>query len=237
MGGWQAVWWVGALYAAVVGLLYLLFIPASPGRIGAPTPSPAGGTVPGGGLSVVLRNRDLWLMSLVFCCFNIAFVGFLTWMPAFLNRVGGRSIEDASLVVSLIAMACIVSGPLSGWVSDRIGSRRLICIVPMILMAFLLPLTSCSGGPVFYLLALALGLTAGFVPTGVLASGPEVVGEERLSGMAIAVIQIGQNAGMLLGPFAFGWIVEATGSWQAAFWSLAPVCALGAAAAWAARVR
>jgi MFS family permease len=237
MGGWQAVWWAGAFYAAVVGLLYILFIPASPGRTGPPASSSAGRSVPRGGLSAVFRNRDLWLMSLVFCCFNIAFVGFLTWMPAYLNRVGGRSIEEASLVVSLIALACIVSGPLSGWVSDRIGSRRLICIVPMILMAFLLPLASRSGGPLLYLLALASGLTAGFVPTGVLASGPETVGEERLSGMAIAVIQIGQNAGMLLGPLGFGWLVQSTGSWEVAFWSLAPVSALGAAAAWAARVR
>jgi MFS family permease len=237
MGGWQAVWWVGVLYSVVVGLLYLLFIPDSPGKARAPTSSPAGGPVPGGGLSVVLRNRDLWLMSLVFCCFNIAFVGFLTWMPAFLHRAGGRSIEEASLVVSLVALASIVSGPLSGWVSDRIGSRRLICLGPMILMAFLLPLTARSGGPVLYLLALASGFTAGFVPTGVLASGPEAVGDERLSGMAIAVIQIGQNAGMLLGPLGFGWLVELTGSWPMAFWSLAIVSVVGAAAAWAARVR
>jgi MFS family permease len=56
------------------------------------------------------------------------------------------------------------------------------------------------------------------------------VGDERLGGMAMAVIQIGQNAGMLLGPFVLGWLVESIGGWQAAFLSLAPVSLLGAVA-------
>jgi len=48
----------------------------------------------------------------------------------------------------------------------------------------------------------------------------------------MAVIQIGQNAGMLLAPLASGWIIESGGSWQTAFWVLAPVSVLGAAAGW-----
>ena len=85
-------------------------------------------------------------------------------------------------------------------------------------------------------MGIALGFIAGFVPTGVFLAGIEVVGDERLGGMAMAIIQIGQNAGMLLGPLVLGWMIE-SGSWAIAFWTLAPVGALGAVASWMARVR
>jgi MFS family permease len=55
--------------------------------------------------------------------------------------------------------------------------------------------------------------------------------------MAMAVIQIGQNAGMLLGPAVFGWIIESNGGWNTAFWILAPVSILGALSGWLAKVR
>jgi MFS family permease len=55
--------------------------------------------------------------------------------------------------------------------------------------------------------------------------------------MAMAVIQVGQNSGMLLGPLVFGWMVESMGGWQIAFWSLTPVSAIGAIASWMAKMK
>ena len=103
-------------------------------------------------------------------------------------------------------------------------------------MAFLFPLSFGAGEGLFLLLAMAIGFLAGFVPTGVFSAGVEVVGDEQLAGMAMAVIQIGQNSGMLLGPLILGWVVESFG-WQTAFWSLAPVSVLGSICAWTARIR
>jgi hypothetical protein len=61
-------------------------------------------------------------------------------------------------------------------------------------------------------------------------------GDERLSGMAMAVIMIGQNAGMLLRPRHFWFLAEASG-WPAAFTSLGVMSALGLLAGWPAKVR
>ena len=44
--------------------------------------------------------------------------------------------------------------------------------------------------------------------------------------MATAVIMVGQNAGMLLGPIIFGTLAQAVG-WPAAIAGLAVRCALG----------
>ena len=134
-------------------------------------------------------------------------------------------------------MMTIVACPTAGWISDRIGSRKIICVIPLIVLAFLFPLSSSVSEDLFLVLVVAIGFISGFVPTGVFSAGVEVVGDERLGGMAMAVIQIGQNAGMLLGPLVFGRVVEFWGGWQTAFWILAPISILGAVSGWVARMK
>jgi MFS family permease len=82
-----------------------------------------------------------------------------------------------------------------------------------------------------------LGVICAFLPTAVFLAATELIRDERLGGLTMAVIQLGQNAGMLLGPFAFGMIVSETQSWYAAFWMLAPISAAGAAAAFFTKIR
>jgi MFS family permease len=231
---WQGVWWFGCLYAAVVGILYLVFVQSSPQ--GSQDPESVEERLRPEDIKRALRDRNLWFISILFCCFNYVFNAFVTWTPTFLNEVRGNSLATASLIVSLMTIFAIVSSPIAGWVSDRIGSRKLICVVPMLLMMLLLPFAFSLSAPLFRPYGIVLGLIAGFIPTGVFSAGVEILGDRRLSGMAIAVIMIGQNAGMLLGPFLFGAIVGSMGGWQTAFWMLAPVAALGAVAGWIARM-
>jgi len=234
---WPGVWWFGSLYTLCVGLLYYIFIPAVPAQ-GLPESHMASSPkLTGRDLKGVLANRNLWLISFLFGCFNFVFIAFVTWAPTFLHEVRGTSLAYASLLVSATTILALVSCPLAGWISDKLGSRRGICLIPMVLMAFLFPLSSSVPVEMFLLLAIALGFIGGFVPPGVFSAAVEVVGDERLSGMAMAVILIGQNAGMLLGPLLFGWMVGSLGGWQVAFGVLAPISALGALAAWLSKMR
>jgi MFS family permease len=234
--GWQGVWWFGFFCTIAVGIFFYLFIASNPGPHSDPGNSSSTKGLKGASFRTVLRNRDLWRISLLFGCFNFVFVGFITWAPTFLNQGRQVSMAHAALVVSLTSIMSMAAGPTAGWISDRIGSRKGICAIPPMLMAFLFPLSFSAGESLFFLLAIAIGFLAGFVPTGVFSAGVEVVGNEQLAGMAMAVIQIGQNCGMILGPLILGWVVESYG-WQTAFWSLAPVSVLGGISAWTARIR
>jgi MFS family permease len=235
--GWKGVWWFGVFYTLGVGLLFYLFVGSSPQT----SPDRAALSATRGStkqtLTGVLRNCDLWLISLVFCCFNFVYVAFITWAPTFLHQVRHATIARASLLVSVTSLLTIVAAPTAGWVSDRIGSRKVICTVPLLVMGFLFPLSSGVTENLFLVLAAGIGFAGGFVPTGVFTAGVEVVGDERMAGMAMAVIQIGQNSGMLLGPLVLGWAIQSGGGWQAAFWILAPVSILGAVAGWVARMK
>ena len=231
--GWRAVWQFGWCYTIVVGLLFYFLVKSRTGLSPDQDHSDSCRNLTLQSLGQVLRNRNLWLLSLLFCCFNFSVVTFITWGPTFLHSTRHASLIRASHIVSLTSMVSMVTAPLAGWILDKTGSRKLLCALPLLAMAFLYPANATASEHLFIALTIAIGFIGSFVPTGVFSGAVEIVGDERLAGMAMAVIQIGQNSGMLLGPLVFGWLVQSSG-WQVAFWALAPMGVLGAASGLAA---
>jgi MFS family permease len=224
--GWRGVWHFGWCYTIVIGLLFYFVVRTRTGVSWGQDHSEACKNLTIASMGRIMRNRNLWLLSLVFCCFNIVVVSFLTWGPTFLQRVHHASIVRASHIMSLTSITSMAAAQVSGFLLDRTGARKAICAMPLLVLAFLLPANGAVRESAFLVLAVAIGFVGGFVPTTVFSSAADVVGDERLAGMAMAVIQIGQNTGMLLGPLAFGLCIEYWG-WQAAFWALAPIGLIG----------
>jgi MFS family permease len=185
----------------------------------------------------VLRNRNIWLLAVAFGCFNLMFGALATYLPTFLNIVRGLTLARAALLAGITTFVTIFSCPAGGLVSDRLGSRRRLIALGLILAGVLLALCGAAKGAWYILVALLAGLFMGLVPTNIFASAVEAAGDGRRSGLAMAMIAAGQNAGLLLGPVVFGSLIESTGGWPAAFVSLAIVAMLGAAAGWLARTR
>jgi MFS family permease len=173
-----------------------------------------------------MRNRNLWLVSLLFCCYNFVFVSFLTWGPTFLQSVRHASIIRASHIIGVASIVNMLASPLAGFLLDKTGARKVMSALPLLVMAFLFPVSTMVSDNVFLALAAAVGFFGGSIPAGVFSSAADIVGDERLAGIAMAVIQIGQNAGMMLGPLIFGFVIESWG-WQVAFRALAPVGIFG----------
>lgn len=224
--GWRSVWWFGFVYSAIAGALYFLLV--------RPAPQTSGNeeALQSGDIGKVLANRNVWLIAVLFGCFNFVFLAFVTWAPTFLNEIRHKSLANASFLISLITILAIILSPIAGWISDRIGSRKLICVVPMFLLMLLFPLMPRVSDALLYPFFIAVGVMTGFIPTGVFSAGAEVLEDKRLSGMVMAVILTGQYAGMLLGPFVFGSVMGSSAGWSAAFWTLAPLSAVGAIAGW-----
>lgn len=228
--GWRSVWWLGAGMSLFVLLLYGSFMRA---------PVAAGEEV---GLDEdinllrALANRDIWLLALAFFSFNFVFMPLATFYPTFLAEVRGYSLSQASLIASLSIAVVLISAPLAGWVSDRIGSRRLVFTLPFLVVAVMMLFPFRVEGWQIYLFLSLLGFVAGAVPTATFAAAPEVMGTPRLAGLGLAVVMLGQNLGMFIAPFLFGEMVEAIGWTPAAVW-LVPVALLGGLAGWLVRVR
>ncbi len=233
LGGWRSLWWCGCFYTVLVGILFYFFVKPAPGQ--ESTTSPMG--LSRSEVRQVLQNRQLWLVSFLYCCLCFILLGFRTWAPTFLQQDKGMSAAYASFLMGLMSVFSILSCPMAGWVSDKTDSRKLICIVPMIAMTLMLPLSFYVSKKLILPLFIGLGLLSGPVPVGVVAATTEIIDDERLSGMAMGLVLVGLNIGMVLGPLVFGLIVASSGGWGAAFWSLAPVSAMGAAVAWIIKIK
>jgi MFS family permease len=234
--GWRAVWWFGAGYALVVTVLYLVFVRPAPAK--TTDVAEPGAAAPGHSVTSaqVLRNRTIWLLAAAFGAFCMAAVGLGTYMPTFLNAERGLPLAQAALISSIPTIVTIFSAPAGGALSDRIGSRKKPYLAGMAAAIILLPLTGALSGAWLIVLVVVSGLALGIVPTNIFAAAVEAAGDERQGGMAMAVIMVGQNAGMLLGPLVFGALAEGSG-WPAAFASLAVMSALGLLAGWRAKAR
>ncbi|MGQ0571414.1 MAG: hypothetical protein ACT4P5_18070, partial [Armatimonadota bacterium] len=64
----------------------------------------------------------------------------------------------------------------------------------------------------------------------------EVIRSPQMAGIGLAVVSLGMNLGMIIGPVLFGTLVATMGWATAGYWMI-PVCLAGFVAAWAVRVR
>lgn len=235
--GWQAVWWLGAGFALVSFSLYwlLMRLPPSPaGDQGYDREDPVDPAPPG--LGAALANRSIWLLALAFGCFNFVIITFATFFPTFLAEERAYALAQAAFIASLPTLTVLGSAPLAGWLSDRVGSRRLVLAIPFLVIAGMMALPFHLSGWALYVFMILLGLVAGAVPTATFAAAPEVMGRPHLAGIGLAVVSVGQNLGMMIGPVLFGLLVE-TMSWAAAGYWLIPVCLVGFVAGWMVKVR
>ena len=233
--GWQAVWWFGAVFALIAFVLYGTLLRMPPTLVETASGEERAAEMPPT-LGQAMANRHIWLLSLAFGSFNFIILALSTFLPTFLSVERGYNLVTASFVVSLIMMVTIGSCPLAGWISDRIGSRKLLIIVPFIIVTVLLLFPFSLTGWLIPAYMIVFGLVTGAIPTATFAAVPEVMGKPQLAGIGMAVVAFGQNLGMFLGPVVFGRSVEMIG-WVTAGYLLIPVAIIGLSAAWLVKIR
>lgn len=233
--GWRSVWWFGAGFAALAFVLVFFFMRMPPYMATAPgTSGPPPGEAPN--MKKALANRDIWLLGAMFGLFNMALIALSTYIPTFLSTVRGYTLASASFTASLPMIIVLVSAPLAGILSDKIGSRKALFTWPFIVVAIMMLFPFTITGAFIPLWMILLGIISGFIPTATFAAAPEIMRRPELAGMGMAVVTFGQNLGMFIGPVIFGALVESSG-WPTAGYCMIPVLLLGLVAGWLVRVR
>ena len=229
--GWQSVWWIGTGFAFVMMIFcgFLVVLPPAQKQADSQVQQ-----MPD--LRMALSNRNIWLIALEFACFNLALVSLGTYYPTFLSQVRGYSLGQAAFVSSIGTILILFSAPAAGWVSDRIGSRRLIFSFPFLAIAVLLIFPFRVTGWQIIAIMVVQGIIAGAIPTATFAAVVEVMRKPEWAGLGLAVVLIGQNFGQLLGPILFGEMVERFG-WEMAGYLLIPFCLIGFVGGWMVKVR
>jgi len=234
--GWQSVWWLGAIFSVLILMIYAIFMRLPPWMESAALRKTESDILSELKSAIkALNHKSIWLLGLVFACFTLTFMGLGTYMPTFLSEVRGYSLSQAAYISSISTAVVLVSAPLAGWFSDRIGSRRLVFSIPFLGIAVMLLFPFKVVDWQIYAFMILLGFIAGSVPTAVFAAAPEVMQKPELAGLGMAVLMFGQNLGMFIGPILFGILVESLG-WITAGYCLIPVCILGFLVGWKLKV-
>jgi MFS family permease len=85
-------------------------------------------------LGIVLRHRQTWLIALSGLGTSAPLLGFAgLWGVPFLETAYGLTRTHAATLTSLLFVGWGVGAPLFGWLSDRIGRRRLPLIAGLVL--------------------------------------------------------------------------------------------------------
>jgi MFS family permease len=244
--GWRSVWWAGAGFSALAFILFaILFrMPRNEEMYETPTPAPAAATQEESpSLLKGMANSNFWMISIAFGCYNLVVMALCFFLPAFLEVGRGYSLTfekgvlmNASFVTAFIMLASIFSGPAGGYISDRLGKRKIVVLISYILitLTFVMPFTVTGWMIPAYMII--FGIVGGPIAPVLLAAVPEVARKPQLIGIGMSVAALGQNIGMYVGPTLFSRIQEVQG-WAAAGYWMIPVCLIGIIATCRLKVR
>ncbi len=236
---WQAVWWAGSAISAIAFVLFaILFRMPKKGEI-QQLPAPL---VPDGtenksvSLTRAMANSSLWMIGISFGMYNLAVMAWNSFYPDFLATNRDYSLDDAGFTSSLLMMLSIFAAPLGGFISDRIGSRKKVILIPYIILTllFLFPFT-VTGWMIPGVMILA-GIMVGAIAPVILAAVPEIMKKPETVGVGMGVAAFCQNLGMYIGPALFGALLEITG-WASAGYLMIPLCVIGIIVTWTAKIR
>jgi MFS family permease len=240
--GWQAVWWAGAGFAALSFILFaVLFRMPKPEEMEAAPAPPSDEKPPS--LIKGMANVSFWMVAVAFGVYNLVVMAMISFLPQFLEFERGYSLTfengylmNAGFVTALVMAVSVISAPGGGYISDRLGKRKTMVLIPYILMTltFFFPFTVTGSMIPVYMIV--FGLVGGPIAPVLLAAVPEVAKKPQYIGIGMGVAALGQNLGVYLGTSQFPRIQAAVG-WEAAGYWMIPICLIGIIATLCIKVR
>jgi MFS family permease len=214
--GWRLAYGLTVVPAVLTLVMILVVLRAETATPAAERSGPRGSD---GALRRVLAVRAIWPLNINVIFSYGGWFSFVTFLPAFLVRGVGFSHAEAGVITGFVTAGTMVSWPLAGLMSDRLGRRR-----PVFLFS---QLVSVLGLLFFAVGATGLGFVgmavAAFI-TGLLVGGmilPFVMVVDfvprELAATAAGVTNGACFAGAMILPIAMGRIVDVTGSFTTAF--------------------
>lgn len=189
----------------------------------------AGTTQQSSSLRTVFTNPAILALSFVYFCGTAANVGLSSFLPQMIKQHGYSNLQVGFLTSLPYIVGCIGMLVIGYW-SDRTKERRLFLVATMLMAAAGLYLAAAFGGSIWSILSLALaavgilGLKGPFWPLpAAYLSGTAMAG-------GIAFINSVGNLGGFVGPYAVGWIKEASGSFTGGLYALAGISVTAAIA-------
>lgn len=220
--GWRTAYVVLGLAAMVALVVIGQFLRRDPGQCEAVGSARAGPTAPlanpmDAGLTAdeALRTRQFWMLcgvtfASVYCLLTVV-VHIVPHARDFM-----ASATAAAGVLSTIGGVSMAGRLATGFLVDRIGSRRSIAISFLLLTTSLLWLQAAREPWMLYAFALVYGVGHGAFFTALSPMVAELFGV-RAHGTLFGIVLFWGNVGGAAGPFLAGYLFDVTGAYRGGF--------------------
>ena len=159
----------------------------------------------------LLADPQMLLFLWIYFAINVALYAVTFWLPSIVDDIGGVSDFQVGLLTAVPWLCALVALFVSGRISDRIGKRRPVLVV-LLLLGGCGTLLAVFVSPWVGLGALCLA-AMGFKPASpVFWTIPQSYLDARAAAPGIALINSIGNLGGFVAPTAFGIIEDTTGS-------------------------
>ncbi|MFJ6851547.1 MFS transporter [Streptomyces sp. NPDC091271] len=159
----------------------------------------------------LLADPQMLLFLWIYFAINVALYAVTFWLPSIVDDIGGLNDLQVGLLTSVPWICAILAVYVSGRISDRIGKRRPVLVV-LLLVGGCGTLLAVFVSPWVGLGALCLA-AVGFKPASpIFWTIPQSYLDARAAAPGIALINSIGNLGGFVAPTAFGIIEDTTGS-------------------------
>lgn len=163
-----------------------------------------------------LTDPKLWYLALIYFVYTAGTLGVGYWMPQIIK---GLSSYLSNTQIGFIATIpyIIASIVMNYWSrrSDRTGERRMHTALPLLVAGLTLLSVGMVSNPFIAMIFITISLAAMYCFKGPFWSLPTMILSPATVAVGIAVINSIGNLGGFVGPYAVGWLKDATGKMQA----------------------
>ncbi len=186
----------------------------------------------------LIRCPTMWGLFISQGCLVYTVYLYMSWLPNYLQTARHLSLVGSGIYTAIPFLSATVVSVLANWAGDRVmtadavrnGNRRYLVALCLLLTAAGLAIPFVrSLGAVIALITIAVSFAhVGPASNGALTG--DVLRSPADAGRAFAFLVLGGNTFGLLAPIVTGYLVEATKSFNTAFFAAGALAVIGAAA-------
>ena len=167
-------------------------------------------------------------LGAIYSFFGATYVVYATFIVTTMVNERGFGEGAAGTFWAIVGGLSLFSGPLFGWLSDKVGRKTGIMVVYTLFTISYTLVAANLSTPFLYISIAIFGLAVWSIPTIMSAAVGDYMGPAQAV-KAFGFITLFFGAGQITGPAVAGFLADITGTFSMAFWLCAVLtaCAVG----------
>ena len=175
----------------------------------------------------VLRHPTVWLLAIIMFCCQTGSYGLTLWVPTIVKGLSGFTNAEVGLISALPYIAAAAGMVLIGRSSDRSGERFMHVAIPTAIGAIGFVATAMLKSPIPAMIALTVAAVGDYGTRGPFWALPGKFLTGGAAAAGIALINAMGAVGGFIGPFAVGYLKDASGNFESGLFLLAGILLIG----------